>query len=448
MPPFEQDLGNGFILRTVRDERDIERYSAFHFHLFHNAECVTIDRLLRHHPEVSYDDFFLVEDTATGRIASTTCLVPWHCRYEEAELRLAQLEVVATHPDYRRRGLVRAQIAHFHHRASEQGYELCAIAGIPYYYRQFGYSYALDQGRGSVVPAFVIPSLPPGQEESFRLRRAVESDAGTLARLYDEAMHPIGFHDTRSLDFWRYLLRWAQHPATIVEEVATSLPAGYISAVPAGDGSAIMVSEAGVTRHDVAMAVLRLLKAQGAGQVIVTSPAQGTLARVAASLGAPIPRAYQWLLRLNGLARFLTAIGPVLERRLAASTFAGLTGAYCLNNYHEAVNLAFENGRLAGVTPLGFREASNDSDGGDFQLPPSALLRLMLGYRTCEQLRDAWPDIVIRPGLEPLLEALFPPMSSHLILPYSYSGPIPETPEAALSAGGRAGLSAGAGGTE
>jgi predicted acetyltransferase len=55
-------------------------------------------------------------------------------------------EIVASDPGYRERGLVRAVFELLHARSAALGHMAQGITGIPYYYRQFGYEYALDQG--------------------------------------------------------------------------------------------------------------------------------------------------------------------------------------------------------------------------------------------------------------------------------------------------------------
>ena len=430
MPPYQKSLGNGMTMRSVRDERDIEHYSAFHFDLFHNTECVTVDRLLRYHPEITYEDFYFVEDESNGRIAATVCLVPWHCRFDEVELDMALLEVVATHHDYRRRGLIRALVGHFHERAAERGMHLCAIGGIPYYYRQFGYAYAVDQAVPRTIPAEAIPDAP--QPSPYRLRAATPEDAPVLARLYERAMAPVQFHDQRSLAFWRYHLQWAAYPFRLVERVSDGDVIGYVCTWQGGT----WVSESGILSHEVGLAVLGLLKAESGGDVTISGPESGVLARIARFRAGPSPRGYQWLIRIPDLPHFLRRIAPVLERRLAASAFAGLCADLVLNVFQEAFRLRFREGKLQEVRSLGFVDSSYPADGGDIQIPPDAFVRLVCGCRDVEELRDAWPDIVIKPEVRPLVEKLFPSMTSFLYLPYSYVGPVPETAAGALSKGG------------
>lgn len=58
-------------------------------------------------------------------------------------MKVAELGCVATLQEYQHQGLQRRLMAEYHERVSEQEYDLCAIEGIPYFYRQFGYEYAL-----------------------------------------------------------------------------------------------------------------------------------------------------------------------------------------------------------------------------------------------------------------------------------------------------------------
>jgi hypothetical protein len=53
--------------------------------------------------------------------------------------------------------------------------------------------------------------------------------------------------------------------------------------------------------------------------------------------------------------------------------------------------------------------------------PPEAFLRLVFGYRELAELRDAWPDIMIKPEVRHLVEVLFPGMLSYLHMPFHVS---------------------------
>lgn len=154
-----KSLGQGITLRTVGDERDIERYAAFHADYEKPLWGITCGNLLRYHPEISYDDFLLVEDKNADKIVSTTCIIPWHCRYEDVDLKVAMLEMTLTDPEHRRRGYIRAQFDQLHQMCKDRKFDLSIIWGIPYYYRQFGYAYAVDLAGSDSLGARAIPQL-------------------------------------------------------------------------------------------------------------------------------------------------------------------------------------------------------------------------------------------------------------------------------------------------
>jgi len=114
------------------------------------------------HPACDASDFTVIEDTTTGSIVSSACLIRQRFSYEEVELDAGLPELVGTHPDYRRRGLVGEQFEVLHRWSKERGHLMQAIAGIPYYYRRFGYEMAVWMGKGRWVYVQDVPGKPSG----------------------------------------------------------------------------------------------------------------------------------------------------------------------------------------------------------------------------------------------------------------------------------------------
>jgi len=413
MAAYEKDLGSGLVLRSLRHEEDAAHFIALNAAV--TDEGMIAERLLSYHPDTNYDDYFLVVDEHTGQTVSTTCLLPWRCAYEDIILNVAMLEMVVTHPDYRHRGLVRAQIDHFHQVVDRRGFDLSIIQGIPYYYRQFGYAYALDHTPQVSLPAGRIPEEPANASPAYRWRPAAPADSDDLFHLYELAMAKTQLYVQRSPAYWRYLLEYGPYSIRLIEDSRTGRAAGYL-AISQSDGR-LSVQENSLTGYDMGLAVLRQLKTEKAGEIrLVGSPAN-RLVRLAHSLGSSSLPAYQWLWRIPDPVRFLTKISPVLERRLASGGCAGLTAKFSLNLYRRAYTLNFEAGSLA-VEPLGFVDTSMGADGGDWCLPPEAFIRLSLGYRSLDQLQDAWPDMLIKPASRYLLELLFPQLEAAILMPY------------------------------
>ena len=256
MPYLEDNMGDGLILHSVRDEADVARFTALSAAV--TGEGIVCDRLLHHRPETDYDDFLLVEDERTGEAVSTTCLLPWCCNYEGVTLKTAMLEMVVTHPDYRHRGLVRTQINRFHQIVRERGYDLSIIQGIPYYYRQYGYAYALDHSPLVSLPAWRVPD---GTEDNgFSIRPATLDDVDPLTELYQQAMTEHQLYVQRTPDYWRYLLQQMTYAVRVVEEKDTSRAVGYVCVSKRGEH--LKIHENRIACCDVGWAVLRQLKTE------------------------------------------------------------------------------------------------------------------------------------------------------------------------------------------
>jgi hypothetical protein len=154
------------------------------------------------------------------------------------------------------------------------------------------------------------------------------------------------------------------------------------------------------------------------GEIVLGWPAESTLVSVARTLGSSIRPADQWLLRVVDLLHLLQKLAPVLAARLAASPHAGFTGDLTLNLFRQAYLLQFAAGELRQVREMGFMDASMGADGGDLCIPPDAFVRLLLGYRTLDELSDAWPDIVVRPTRRHLWQTLWPKQTVYFWKPY------------------------------
>src|SRR5919202_1593613 len=209
------DLGGGLGLRRATRE-DAEALATFNGDLHHWPEPAgpnpgmaawTRDLLRGDHPTVAPGDFTVVEDTRRGAIVSTLCLISQTWSYDGIPFGVGQPELVGTHPDYRRRGLVRAQFAWIHRWSAERGQLVQGITGIPWYYRQFGYEHgglALGAGRTGYLPH--VPELKDGQPEPYRLRPATEADIPLLRELAARQAARSLVACVRDEALWRYEL--------------------------------------------------------------------------------------------------------------------------------------------------------------------------------------------------------------------------------------------------
>ncbi len=407
-------LGEGLSLRAVASPADAQRYIDLNAAVTNEGDIAA--RLLHHHPATSDADYFLVIDEATGAAVSTTCLLPWRCSLDGIALNVAMLELVVTDPAYRRRGLVRAQIAHFHNLVAARGFDLAIIQGIPYYYRQYDYAYALDHTPLTTLSTGRIPEPPADSAALYQWRPATLADVEELVGLYGAAMAQQQIAVERSAADWRYLLQHTQYPVRLIEEQGTARAVGYV--VTTSREPALRLAEHAVVDYAAGLAVLQGLKQESGGEIQIVGPPTDRLVGLARTLGGvALPVADQWLWRIPDVGALLTKLVPLLALRLRAASCATYTGSLCINLYREAFVLQIDSGQVT-IERIGFVDASMGAAGGDLNIPPAAFVRLLLGYRTLDSLGDAWPDLRVKPAMRYIIEILFPRLEAHILMPY------------------------------
>jgi hypothetical protein len=446
---IQRDLGNGLILRQAGVE-DAEAVAAFNARIHHSSgnfdqrephrgiAAGTRDLMSGNHPTCDASDFTVVEDARTGSIVSSTCLIPQKFSYEGLEFDAGLPELVGTHPDYRRRGLVREQFEVLHRWSNERGHLMQAIGGIPYYYRRFGYEMAVYMGDGHRIYVQDIPVKPSSSDKvrssprSYKLRSAATADAGFLSDLHRRARGRYLLTSPLDEGLWRYEVagRDPESDESLEVRIVEDEPgesAGYVCHARDLRNGALEVYgyelANGVSWLEVTPFVLNELAETGHKR----APGEEKFASLTFVLGEhhPLHEAilepplyrldrhghYSYYVRVPDLPGFLRHIAPVLERRLATSVAAGHTGKIEVSFYGGGFRLELERGRLSGVESW----SPTVEERGDAAFPDLTFLQLLFGHRSLDELDSAFADCSPGEGdARVLLRALFPRRPSDL----------------------------------
>ncbi len=380
------------------------------------------------HPTTAASDFTVVVDEHKGnRIASTSCLISQVWRYEEVEFGVGRPELIATHPDYRRRGLVREQMAVLHALSASRGEQLNAITGIPWYYRQFGYEMTVNL-HGSRKHYW---SKAPGKKSelpvSYAWRPPTYADIPILTEMYGIQCQPSLVARERDEAQWRWDIDKTIDPDSdfvtlrLIEDDAGAVVGycqywepeaniGELAVLPGHSWRSVCLwllarfQEISQERVDNGKLAFSCLEFELGEQ----HPAYDALLTQLEPRGL----GYTWYMRVADLAAFLSHIAPVLERRLAASTMAGHTGRLIVDMYRYELVMTWEEGKLMGVE----QQASTSDKLPRGRFPDLTFLHLLFGHRTLADLEFAWADCRVHDAeARVLFEALFPRQASCII---------------------------------
>jgi GNAT superfamily N-acetyltransferase len=426
-----RDLGNGLILRRAAPA-DAEALAEFSARTLGEGDSDggnfvrnwTRDLMSGKHPTFKPGDFTVVEDTAKGEIVSSLNLFSQRWSYGGVEFDIGRPELVSTNPDYRKRGLIRAQFDVIHEWSRQRGHPLQAITGIPYFYRQFGYEMALELDASRNCHRSSVPKLKEGDEEPYRVRLAAEADLPFLARTYTQGMSRSLVSSVISPKLWRYYVfgRALGERFSIIES-----PKGerlgiliHHTGLHSSSGIGVLVYElkAGVSWLAVQPSVLRYFARTG---VEYAAQDKKDFEWIRFHLGtdhpfyqsapdflAPRHDPYAFYIRVPDLPAFLRHIAPVLEERLAKSVAIGWSGELKLSFYRDGLRLALKKGKLTAVEPW------SPSQGGESAcFRDLTFLQVLFGLHSPQELRAANPDCGARGNdAQVLLGILFPKQAS------------------------------------
>lgn len=450
-----EDLGDGLIMRSAV-RADADALAEFCAKVFIDEESGTEaywiaewirDIVGKPHPTLSLDDVIIVEDVEKGCYASTTTYLTQTLSYDGVEFEIGRPEIVGTHDEYRNRGLIRKQFDVMHRWALERGHHVQIILGIPSYYRQFGYEYALHAEGGRQTSIHTFPRWGDKEDRKFRLREPTVDDVSFITKILNESakrslVSPVFREDeVRYMTFDRTERSAVCHRTAILCNSAGDVfgePIGvmmYAMVTPIDLGCILRLemSEPRYWREALPSALREFVELADKASKEDPDP-ERSIKSVRldmqpdhpafifddGALGQPPERQYGWYVRVPDIAAFLQKISPALEKRLEGSLHAGRTGDLVLRLDRDTVNIAFEDGRITDVVAHSAAHRNAVSSGwrtATARFPGMSFLPVLLGMRSVGETLLAHTDANVGSRSDRhLIETLFPKRSSDISL--------------------------------
>ncbi len=450
-----EDLGDGLIMRSARREEAgaLAEFCAKVFidepsgtEAYWIAEWIR-DLVAKPHPTLSLDDVIVVEDVEKGLYASTTTYLTQTWSYDGVEFEIGRPEIVGTHEDYRNRGLIRKQFDVMHRWASEREHYVQIVLGIPGYYRQFGYEYALHAEGGRQTSIHTFPRWGEKEDRKFRLREPTVADVPFITKILSESgkrslVSPVFREDeVRYLTFDRTERSAVCHRTAILcksdgdvfnEPVGVMMYA-MVTPIDLGGILRLEMSEPRYWREALPSALREFVElADKATEQdpdperaiksvrLDMQPDHPAFIFDDGALGQPPERQYGWYVRVSDMAAFLRKVSPALENRIEGSFHAGFTGDIVLRFDRDTVKVTFQSGRITGVVTHSAAHRDAASSGwytATARFPGTSFLPVLFGMRSVGETLLAHTDADAGSKSDRhLLETLFPKGSSDLML--------------------------------
>ena len=422
------DLGGNLVLRLARPN-ELDTLVEFNTRIFDDRITLwTSDLLSGHHPTVQAADFTVVEDSRYHKIVSSLCLISHTWAYDSIPFKVGRIELVATEPDYRRRGLVRKQFEVVHAQSAAKGEQMQVITGVDWFYRQFGYEMGTKLCGSRCMDAVHFPELKEG--EPYRLRSAGARDHAFIREVYERNVSGLLYTAKRSREEWDYEFGGRSPGNTrrrewLIVENMQGERVGYIQYLPCLASPQLPLFRiyqieltSDVSYLNAMPSLLRGLWTKGqelvaSGEIACTNlqgielalerdhPAYRALPKDSFHELKPSP----WYIRIPDILGFLRQIRPALEEHLLGTVAEGYSGRLRVSFFRDGIQLHFQRGRIISIESW----LPKDLKQGDARFPFFSFWQLVCGWRRFHELTEIFADCSGTHEAAVLLDALFPP---------------------------------------
>jgi predicted N-acetyltransferase YhbS len=401
-----------FAFQHLEKDEDIGQNLELMRQVFGQTEGVDtlVKKLIAHHPMMTLKDFFVIKHH--GKIIASLNLIPVKWSIGGVPLKVAEMGCVATLAEYRHRGLQRRLINEFHMQATKQEYDLCAIEGIPYFYRQFGYEYAIPLNEETRIRLDQIPDY----ESKLEIRPFTEKDIPKTMQLLTQSQRKFYVHTVRDEQIWK-MQQQTSHASEgkfdsfVVEKDGDML--GYLRISDKPENKELVLRETADTDYYTGKVILKFLKDTGKQRgfetLIANISYREPLSEQLVALGAiqRIPP-YAWQIRIIDYIKIFKKMKNLFEKRLATSSYCHLTEKLNFNFRHYTIEVSVEDGAITNI------QKSESNEDRTIGLNPLVFTQLLLGHRSRNELETIYPDFGIRQSHKHLIDVLFPKLPSYI----------------------------------
>jgi len=401
------------VIQHLKTENDVAQYLELMQKIW--GKDAGVDKLAKKlidcHPKMTLNDFYIIKEK--GRMVSTINLIPATWSIDGVRLKVAEMGLVGTLPEYRGRGLIRKLVNEYHRDVQKQEYDIAVIEGIPYFYRQFGYEYAIPLLEETKIRIDQIPEFGT----KIKIRSFAQSDVPKAKRLLEKSQTKYHVRSIRDEAIWKMQQRTniASDPEPFqsyaVEERGQLV--AYFRMREMQKEKQLLLTEITEVDHIEAQAVLGFLKKYGKQHKLEKLSAnisyEEPFSHYMESIGAvkSIPT-YAWQIRITDYLKIFWKLKPVLEHRLADSMYRRLTETLDFNFRELTIQVIVKDGRITDIKKI------DKSKWSPIGLNPLAFIQLVTGYKNRQQLEEAVPDVRIALSYRYLIDILFPKMSSFI----------------------------------
>jgi predicted acetyltransferase len=409
---YSEFLADNLTLRVASGElEDFQRFIAFNLTVHQDDSLKRYVSHLKHdHPRKNQIYWIYIEENDSKKIVSMITLMPVEWNFDGVTIPICEMELVGTLLDFRNRGFFGKLNKIYEAIMKQEGYLLSVIKGIPYYYRRFGYDFALNLDERIILKKNLIPSR---EFINVSFQKATKQDIPFIESVYNKEQEKFFISNRFHSDCFLSKFMNSDFDSNFLTTFLIKIngnPCSYFSFGMSYDNIAysFVVPE---VNEECMIKILQFISEynENEDQIIFHVNSDTKFSQYIGSIGGKKEGSYGWQIKILDPKTFLKAIIPVLERRIENSSFKGLSQDFVISNYQESFVIRFKDGE---VEKIEVKKGYPLPGFCDVKIPGSNLIKLLLSDKNFKEIKYIIKDSILKPESEGLCEVLFPKMPS------------------------------------
>ncbi len=372
------------------------------------------DRSPRKDKNLIYYAYDCEQEKCVGTISYLDLLF----EYEGISLKTAEYAVAATDSAYRGQRINTRLTQMLFKTCYERGTNLVILEGIPYFYRNYGFNYAVPMCK----EMFDLDRKDLAKAERISIRNANLEDAAFIYEKYLLATEKVDICKIKERAIIEAQIGVYQSDNNhkgyyIVEDSDLTDPQriGYF-ALDTTSAELIISDIADNLSFDVYESILKFLQEEVLPTkektvLFASVPDKNKFIAYLRMKGSRRVGKYAWQIKIFDDYKFFMDILPLLEKRVQNSIYHDEKIEFYYNNYKKLIHFSIDHGKITLC-----QETWKPK--WEVNLTSQGAVKLFFGHNSLGEILDFLPDCMVTEHLRDIVEVLFPKVNVHFYMNY------------------------------
>ena len=400
---------SNIIYKIARTKKDFECLKNMIKKIFDQEVYELADDLFYRSPKKEDNIYFCAYDNEAEKYVGILCLLDTPVKYGDVILKTAEYGIAGTLAEYRGQKINNKLTEMFFEKCKELNYNLAVIEGIPYFYRRYGFNYAVEMTNEKID----LFDLDLNNNNNLKLRKAESKDIDFLIKSYKNTVDSYDLCKIKDRKIIKaqlnnYLSDPVKKDYYIIENLENKI--GYLT-MDIGDEIHISDISNNLT-FDQYESLIKYFKDEGHKKITTDLKENNKFVKYLKSIGSTGGRWYSYQLKIIDEFKLLNKIKPILEKRIKNTIYSNEELTLNYDNYKEMIQIKINNGKI------NLQKLNRDELDSDLAFTPQGAVKLFFDEKQIEEITDFLPDCYVKDKYKDIVKELFTNMKGHFYVNY------------------------------